>query len=200
MRIRRVGTRNHGAVMKATCSCGVGFKHLTDARRGTSQLVKSMQQHGWRVSGNRVTCPNCIANERFSLKKKETDMQTQEKVVQDIRKPTPEDRRKIMAELNDCYDIEVGCYAVGETDQTIADRLKVMRGWVTEIRTQFFGESGANDEMLNVRNALDGLIKSTEEHGNVALEFAAKSEQRLAELKTMRERVAALMKAFGQKG
>lgn len=55
------------------------------------------------------------------------------------RQPTREDKRRIMAELQEVYLGEDRGYASGKSDDTVAKDLNLPRAWVSDIREDFFG-------------------------------------------------------------
>ena len=76
--------------------------------------------------------------------------------VTDLRQPTRDQRRQIMEMLTVTYDTKASRYSGSDTDKTIAEAIGggIMPGWVSEIRDEFFGPSGENDEMGEVLAAI----------------------------------------------
>jgi hypothetical protein len=71
------------------------------------------------------------------------------------REPTKRQRIEIITMLAECYDIDAGRYQRGDTDDTVADVLGVMPGWVAEIREAEFGPDGSNDDMAKLSEAFE---------------------------------------------
>lgn len=61
-----------------------------------------------------------------------------------LRQPTRDQKREIMAMLQDVYDPKAQRYRGAETDKTIAETLGdgILFGWVAQIREEFFGPDG----------------------------------------------------------
>lgn len=55
------------------------------------------------------------------------------------RAATPKDRRRIQDALDAVYDIELGGFKAGASDEAVAQRLDVPRAWVTEVREMLYG-------------------------------------------------------------
>lgn len=70
---------------------------------------------------------------------------------------TRDDRRLIVAEIKGCWDEEKARYMDGWHDERIAQTLgaHVPKAWVTEVREDYFGESGSNEQF-------DELMRKTE--------------------------------------
>jgi len=104
-----------------------------------SQARAKMIKLGWSFSKGKLLCPNCQT-------KKEEPMRQVAKPIP-IRQPTKSEKRQIMQMLEECYDTDSECYQQGDTDDTIADVLNVMPAWVVELREEFFGPNGGNEDM-----------------------------------------------------
>jgi len=88
----------------------------------------------------------------------------------DIREPTKAQKRQIMSMLDEVYDADQERYRKGDTDDAVADVLGVMPGWVAEIREEFFGPDGGNeniDELLSEfekwRNMVETEVRAVAE-------------------------------------
>lgn len=59
-----------------------------------------------------------------------------------------DDRKLIFAEIEGCYDKEAKRYMDGWHDERVAKALgaHVPKAWVTEVREDFFGASGSNQQ------------------------------------------------------
>lgn len=109
------------------------------------QAIRKAQGMGWSYIKGKLHCPACAAARRQKAKEQPAVAEN----VTAIRQPTREQRRQIMDLMGVAYDTEAGRYTAGNTDKTIADEIGggVMPGWVSEIREQFFGPDGGNDDM-----------------------------------------------------
>jgi hypothetical protein len=56
-----------------------------------------------------------------------------------MRAATPKDRRRIQDALDDVYDIDLGGFKAGSSDETVSRRLDVPRAWVGEVREMLYG-------------------------------------------------------------
>ncbi|EBA11773.1 hypothetical protein [Roseobacter sp. CCS2] len=79
-----------------------------------------------------------------------------------LREPTRAQKREIMDLLDDVYDTDNECYQRGDTDETIAELLNVMPGWVAALREDFFGPSGGNEDMTAFKDELRAFITSAQ--------------------------------------
>ena len=83
---------------------------------------------------------------------------TPAKKVEDLpREPTRAQKREIMDMLETAYDVEGERYTGGDTDETVAEVLKVMPGWVAQIREDFFGPAGGNEDMAALKIELQAF-------------------------------------------
>lgn len=107
------------------------------------QAIRKAQGMGWEYVKGKLHCPACAQKRREPKEVQVADN------VTEIRQPTREQRRQIADLLGVAYDTEAGRYSAGNTDQSIAAEIGngVMPGWVSEIREQFFGPDGGNDDM-----------------------------------------------------
>lgn len=115
------------------------------------QARKKIQGHGWSVVKRREYCPACTAS------RKVVNMSDVKARNETANQPTKAQKRSIMQMLDECYDTGAERYMQGETDDTIADVLGVMPGWVTELREEFFGPAGVNENMEALALEVDTL-------------------------------------------
>lgn len=130
--------------------------HGKNGRDGHGQAVTKLQKLGWTFIGKVLRCPACEAKRKVSkmVVKKQS-------VAAPIRVPTRKDKREIIDLLRDVYDTGAGCYLRGDTDETVADVLGVMPGWVAEVREAFFGGDGGNRDMEALSLKIDVFLKET---------------------------------------
>lgn len=163
-----------------------GFKAMSVANEG--QVITKVQGLGWSFIKNRLRCPKCEADRKSD--KQEKPMAT----VTELRTPTREQKRQIMDILGEVYDAKAGRYKGAETDVTVADTIGggVMFGWVAELRIEFFGESGENEEA-------EDFLGQIAEWRDKADAIAADVQVKLADMNAARAKVADIenrMKAF----
>lgn len=119
-----------------------------------SQARANAIKLGWAYVKNKLRCGACEA------KRKANNMAvknvTKLKPKQDApREPTKRQRIDIFTMLAEVYDIDAGHYMQGDTDDTVANVLGVMPGWVAEIREAEFGPDGGNEDIEELRAKLD---------------------------------------------
>lgn len=105
------------------------------------QIIKKMNQSGWSYIKGKLRCSTCEA------KRKVVPMKKPETKIEAPREPTRAEKREIMDLLETVYDVEAEHYKAGDTDETVADVLGVMPGWVAQIREEFFGPDGGNEDI-----------------------------------------------------
>lgn len=120
------------------------------------QLFKKISKRGWSVIKGKVRCPSCEASRKVVRMIK---AKTKPQVVADPpREPTRAQNREIMVLLGDVYDAEQERYRRGDTDETVAEVLEVMPGWVARLREEFFGPAGGNEDMVALADDLRSFI------------------------------------------
>lgn len=137
-----------------------------------------MEALGWKIGrkygGHR--CPKCFtaikitasnrsAAKRIAATNGEEPVKPVIKSLNDIapRMLGRDDRRIIFEKLNEVYLNDKVGYAVGWTDEKVANDLGVPRAWVKIIRDENFGEELANEEIkLKVAEASQKLIEIME--------------------------------------
>ncbi|PQO23379.1 hypothetical protein C2I36_08005 [Rhodobacteraceae bacterium WD3A24] len=110
------------------------------------------------------------------------------------RRPDRVTRRRILDELEGCYDDAAGRYAGDNTDQKVGKRLGVPWAWVAEIRADFFGDANSNEQAEQIARRLAEAEKALTAREEEALALAASCEaerKRVAELKAEIERLGA---------
>ncbi len=186
------------------CSCGdcgktevVPAIHGKTGHDGEGQAVKKLQQRSWTYIGKRLRCPTCEA------KRKVVNMQDRKKVKQEpamvtpAREPTRADKRQIMDLLEDVYDTDLERYRHGDTDDTVADVLNVLPGWVAAIREDFFGPDGGNQEIADLDARLSELVAPMEAASEKASAAAAELGKLRVETAEIRKKLEAIKVAVG---
>lgn len=151
---------------KITCDdCGkeeivsCGYKPTNRGRGkapdGAQAVTQARRQYGWAMVKGKLRCGACEAKRKASL------------VTKPERTPSKEEKRQIIALLNDSYDTDAGRYIGGETDDTLAEVLGVLPGWVAEIRDDLFGPAGENEDMaafgIELKTFLDAATKTEQQ-------------------------------------
>lgn len=109
-------------------------------------------------------------------------------------------KRRIHDEIVGNWDEHAGRYMGSATDKTIADVLKVPRAWVAEIRADYFGDDGTNEELVGFKADLERSIAEVTTLSNNALDVASKYDKVAENLKTMRQRLERIEKATLPRG
>lgn len=152
------------------------------------QAHKKLVGKGWEVVKGHLNCPACKA-ERKSKHRKEAEPMAQ---VTEIRKPTREQKREIIALLTEVYDTKAERYRGVESDVTVAEAIGggCMFGWVAEIRDEMFGPDGRNEE----HELLLADIRKWQAEADARIEQA---EALLKEARVYKEQVEALAARLG---
>jgi hypothetical protein len=184
------------------CTCGdcgrdevVRAIHGKNGHQGDGQAAAKIQKLGWTYIGKHLRCRTCEA------KRKVAKVSRSKKVVSVVstapREPTRAQKRAIMDLLNEVYDTDEGCYCQGDTDDTVADVLKVLPGWVIQLREEFYGPSGGNEELLAMAADLKAFLEiarpSLQAHQKQSAVMVAAIEKAEGFLK----RLVAIEKAVG---
>lgn len=169
--------------------------HGRRGHEGDGQAASKIQKMGWSYIGKRLRCPACESS------RKVVKVKTKPKVAaagSTPREPTRAQKREILDLLAYVYDIDGGCYRRGDTDETVADVLGVMPGWVSELREELFGPAGSNEDMAELRAQVDALIAA----GQACIDDLQKTgltplSEVLAEAKGIQAKLAKIEKAVG---
>lgn len=191
---------------RVKCSCDecarvevVAAVHGKKGGDGHGQAVTKLQKQGWTYLGKTLRCPSCEAK-RKAGKAMEVKSKTKGAPVHPAppREPTRAQKREIMDLLDDVYDVEAERYRRGDTDDTVADVLGVMPGWVAQLREDFFGPAGGNEEMAALIGVVDDLAARVD---RCLADLRAKEVSPLVDFKTeidaVRRRLGAIEKAVG---
>lgn len=161
-----------------TCSkCGVvatgsaDFKGRPDDDRIAGILERKFRGAGWDVAdkADRHLCPGC-RSKVISMSQIAQKLDVR-KSAEEPRKPSREEKRRILDLLDEHYCVKSGRYLEAYSDERIASEAKVPRKWVADLRVEFFGDSGASEasvevlsEVAKIRADLDELMKMAEEY------------------------------------
>jgi hypothetical protein len=133
--------------------------HVTNARAAISPegAKKRFERAGWTVGASRDGdfCPDCTKARAaraapVTLPKVENNNVIVVPLKSEAERPREmsfDDRRLILAKLQDVYVDEKTGYAEGWTDQRLAVDLGVPRAWVEKLRAENFGPARDNEEV-----------------------------------------------------
>jgi len=162
---------------------------------GLGQAAKKVQNMGWTFIGKRLRCPKCEA------KRKVAKMVDRKPVPQESndtpRQPTRAQNRDIMDLLVEVYDVNQERYRQGDTDETVADVLNVMPGWVARLREEFFGPAGGNEEMAALAEQLTNFVENAEAVRSDAAKRLAELDRVVQQAKDYQKRLGAIETAVG---
>lgn len=113
------------------------------------------------------------------------------------REPTKKQRLEIISVLMDAYDLDAQCYSGGETDQTVADVLNVMPGWVTQIREAEFGPSGGNEDMAALKIEIEAFLVESNDTAKAAQEAVTKLMEARSTAQDHLKKLNAIQKSVG---
>lgn len=199
-----------------------GFRELVRAdyeRRSSGhyelnegQVVRKLTSKGWTMIRKTLRCPTCENARRLTDKpKKETTVNNVLTIpaTEDLRQPTRDQKRVIIALLGEVYDTKACRYTGGETDKTVAETIGggVMLGWVAQIREDLFGPDGGNDELIELRAEVSAVIdeaaasaKKSHDDINAALNSLRNYNKLRDKLADALTRIDKLKRAVGPKG
>ncbi len=134
------------------------------------QIKTKITAHNWTIVKGKMFCPKCTA------KRKTVSMQASNAKKAEApapSRPSKKQRIQIFTMLADVYDVDAGRYMQGDTDDTVAEVLGVMPGWVVEIREEEFGPDGGNEdieklaaELAEFREQATAAIKANTEQND----------------------------------
>lgn len=178
-------------------------------------VIAKLRKQGWSYNRKGLLCPECATAKALA---KTSKPQPKESVIVNklpkiddpaVRQPTREQRRQIVDLLGTCYDTKAERYIGTDTDKTVADCIGggVLFGWVAQVREEFFGPDGGNDELesiladiaaqIDLEQARTASLKTLMEQ---AAPIFHASQATIQELETIRSRVLALKRSLGAKG
>lgn len=153
-----------------TCSeCGrVDSINITVGRNPMPDqaIHKKWQEKGWEVSRRHDAdvCPACQAEKKQKNKPegKIIPMNVVGKALPP-NQPSRGDKRAILDLLGEVYQDDGKGYVPGWSDQKVSVDLGVPRKWIEDIRTEFFGDNAANDDVQGFLKEFDILTKDARE-------------------------------------
>jgi hypothetical protein len=117
-----------------------------------------------------------------------------------LRQPTRDQKRLIVAALEDAYDTKNQRYKGLETDKGIADMLEdgIMAGWVAAVREDMFGPDG-NEEMGDLAAEVKAWMSDVDKVLAVVGEEIIFLQAARAEVKKYQDRLNKIVAAIGPK-
>ena len=202
----------HGGVSRARgiCDdCGAEEVVTCDYERksgdtwvpNVGQANRKLTGRGWAMSKGKLRCPKCEGKRKLVMKQEAEERQMQKAELTQIRQPTREQKRQIMGMLEVSYDTERGRYKGADTDKAIADTIGsgCMPGWVAEVREEFFGPDGANDELEKaIQTVVDALTKASKAEADASA-IVRDITPVITDLKAMKVNLENIRAAFGPK-
>lgn len=162
-------------------------------RAGEGQARSKLQKNGWTSIGGVDRCPSCETK-----RKGIPEMNQQNKITADtpLREPSRAQKRGIVEMLDAVYDIEAGRYKGNETDLSVAQTLEdgILPGWVAQLREEFFGPDGGNNEIEELHKELREQLALLEKKAADLHQGIQDQLKELRELNQGRESAANLLK------
>lgn len=147
-----IGRRGYPSI-RANCDYCNRSEVIPCSKGAEGRAIKKIQEMGWSVIKKDLRCPKCEAQRKVE------NMSPKVKPAAPTRLPTRAQRREIYLMLADCYDCDNERYQRGDTDETLAEVLSVMPGWVAEIREKDFGPDGGNEDIEALTKQCQSFLK-----------------------------------------
>lgn len=215
---------------KCTCAeCGhstnvkSNFATRANSARGPevnkSQVMPKLHAAGWTYVKGVLRCPACNLESTspfaplephhhfYTPNPLEKPMAKEPTVIvvppppaPPLRQPTRDQKRLIVAALEDAYDTKNQRYKGTETDKGIADMLGdgIMYGWVATIREDMFGPDG-NEEIGSLAADIKAWMKKVDDQMSLIAEAMAEVEMHRTEVKKYQDRLNKIVVAIGPK-
>lgn len=191
------GTAPHAKATCDECSKSIlvacGYKRIKGREQAVpdeGQIRNRLTQQGWKVLRKTIECPECVA-------KKQGPKPVTEKPTAVPNEPTREQKRAIMDLLEEVYDTDGEHYKSGDTDETVADVLGVMPGWVAKLREEFFGPDGGNEEIADLLGRIEAIEKRIEEDGKHAAALSKRLEEEAEKIAQAKKDLTKIKRAVG---
>jgi len=146
-------------------------------------VLRNLQKRGWSNIKSVLRCPQCEAKRKAPKdpttplgdvlsswdaedKQQEPEMTTQV----ELRQPTKEQKREILAMLDIAYDAAAQRYKGSDTDQSVAEALgsNILWGWVSALREEFYGPDGNEDADLLLKSVAEWQDKADKAYADAA--------------------------------
>ncbi len=145
-------SKHRSGIMIECADCGVTAFHAPNSggRFPPSAAETRFARDGWTVGKGprRDYCPKCTKAREQKQKGSNVVELSKQQPAALPRVMSRDDRRLIIAEIKGCWDEEKRRYMDGWHDEKIAQSLgaHVPKAWVTEVREDYFGDSGSNEQ------------------------------------------------------
>ena len=198
---------------KCTCfECGAttniksNFATRVGSARGPevnmAQVMPKLHAAGWTYVKNILRCADCEAKRHMEniMAKEPTVIVVPPPPAPALRQPTRDQKRLIVAALEDAYDTKNQRYKGTETDKGIADMLEdgIMAGWVAAVREDMFGPDG-NEELGSLAADVKAWMKTVDGIIELINSLLADIEHSRAEVKKYQDRLTKIIAAIGPK-
>lgn len=171
------------------------------ANVNVAQAIVKLSADGWTYIKKTLRCPQCeAARKEKNVSKEPTVITIAPPTVAPLRQPTREQKRMIVAALDDAYDMANLRYKGLETDKGIADMLAdgIMPGWVAAVREDMFGPDG-NEEMTDLAAELKAWMKKVDDGMEVVRMAMAEVDTARTEVRNYQVRLNKIVAAIGPK-
>lgn len=166
-----------------------------------AQALAKLTADGWTFIKKVLRCPKCEASRKEkNVSKEPTVVTITPPHAAPMRQPTREQKRLIVAALEDAYDVPKLRYKGLETDKGIAEMLQdgIMPGWVSAVREDMFGPDG-NEEMTDLAKEMEDWTLKIDAQMSIINDMLASIETARAEVRRYQDRLARVIVAIGPK-
>lgn len=152
------------------------------------QVIRKLTAQGWSEIKGKLLCPACEAKRKVQASEKKDQPVP---VKDEIRTPTPKQKREIIGLLEVVYDDERKRFKDGESDKTVADAIGggVLWGWVAQVREELFGPDSRSQEIEEIRKEAARLADVVASIKSEAGKMIASAEAKIDALKDKLEKV-----------
>lgn len=213
---------------RAVCNCGNHLDVMVIRHYGPSEITDKIIEAGWLIKGRRTICPQCqrpefktdptirhivtgeiigrlidppaIASTEISYQPIEQETAMEVARLNEPQEPDRFMKRKIHDAISGEWDEARGRYMNATSDQAIATKLNCPRKWVEDIRVDFFGDSGANEDLEDVKVMMSKAVERFEKTAEDALKIATNLDTQARELKELRSRLERVEKSVLPRG
>lgn len=166
-----------------------------------AQAVTKLTADGWTYIKKTLRCPQCEAKRKEpAMAREPATITLAPPPVAPMRQPTRDQKRLIVAMLEDTYDTQKQRYKGTETDKNIAEALAdgIMPGWVSAIREDMFGPDG-NEEMTDLAGEVTAWMKKADSALATANQAISEFVAARAKVKEIGQRLDKIVAAIGPK-
>lgn len=156
------------------------------------QVHRKLESSGWTYIKKKLRCPDCEG------KRKEKAMKTTQAKAETpaARQPSRRERIEIITMLAEVYDIDAGRYRNNDNDDSVADVLGVLPGWVAEIREAEFGPDGSSEDIEELTQKIDAFERDASAIVSAATDLGENARKKLAEVAVMKVELDRIKKAL----